>query len=136
MIKNHRLIIDSELKNDPNTPRELLTQITLHGETLEKNVKLASNSLDLSPKCTIPTFDSYKSEFLFILSTPLQEPEKTERITSLLINLETYFNMKYTKKAENPQKLNSKPEKSKIIIQKRPNTPKFIEDTEKISNYL
>ena len=98
MIKNHRLMIDSELKNDPNTPRELLKQITLHGEHLENSVKLASSSIKIQETLKISAFETFKYEILFLLKEPSSDSHKSSRIETLVSNLELYISTNYCKK--------------------------------------
>ena len=102
MIKNHRLLIDCELKNDPNTPRELLKQITLHGEHLENSVKLASSSITLQNPTKISVFETFKYEILFLIKEPSSDSHKSSRIETLISNLENFISSNYTQKQESP----------------------------------
>ena len=97
MIKNHRLIIDSELKNDPNTPRELLKTITHHGEHLESSVKLASSSINLQKQSKTSVFETFKHEILFLITEPSSDFHKSLKIETLVTNLEIFISSNYTK---------------------------------------
>ena len=119
MIKNHRLMIDSELKNDPNTPRELLKQITLHGEHLENSVKLASSSIKIQETLKISAFETFKYEILFLLKEPSSDSHKSTRVETLVSNLKLFISTNYCKKeASSPDfslrgKLRTKTQNSK-----------------------
>lgn len=97
MIKCHRLMVDSELKNDPNTPRELLFQISQHGEALENRVKLASDSIPLPPPFKISNLETFKSEFRLLLSHDLTTMEQFSIIFS---NFESFIRENYITKDE------------------------------------
>lgn len=99
MIQFHRSIVHSELKNEPNTPRDLLNSIILHSENLEKSVKLASNSVKLSnEKQEDSDLKSFKEKIQKILNSKNSEVKKQKKIELVFERLENYVSIAYAKK--------------------------------------
>ena len=57
----HRIKIESELKSDPNTPRDLLNLVYKHGESLEKKILIAS-TLNSTININEKNLERYKSQ--------------------------------------------------------------------------
>ena len=99
MIQFHRSIIQSELKNEPNTPRDLLNSIILHSENLEKSVKLASNSVKLSNDRQEDTgLKSFKEKIQRIFSSKDSEIKRQRKVDRVFERLESYVSISYIKK--------------------------------------
>lgn len=123
MIKHHRLIIDSELKNDPNTPRELLFQISQHGETLENRVRMASDSLHIPSSNKLKNLESFKSEFYLLLN---HDPYKIEQFSILFSSLEQFIRENFIKKDES----------RKFDLKKPINTQKNLQESENLESKI
>ena len=61
LIRMHRIKIESELKSDPNTPRDLLNLVYKHGESLEKKILIAS-TLNSTININEKNLERYKSQ--------------------------------------------------------------------------
>lgn len=61
LIRMHRIKVESELKSDPNTPRNLLNLVYKHGESLEKKILIAS-TLNSTININEKNLEKYKSQ--------------------------------------------------------------------------
>lgn len=122
MIQFHTSLIKKELKNDPNTPRDLLNLVQLHGENLEKSVKLASNGLKTFIE-KMPEFslEGFRNEIELIMQLPYSESEKVETLDLLFSDLYLFISDLIGKsevKGKNSQQVTKKTEKNWIGFNK------------------
>ena len=118
MIQFHTSLIKKELKNDLNTPRDLLKLVQLHGDNLEKSVKLASNGLKTFIE-KIPEFSlqGFRNEIELIMQLPYSESEKVETLDLLFSDLYSFISDLIGKseiKGKNSQQATKKTEKNWI----------------------
>jgi hypothetical protein len=106
MIRFHTEIMQSELKNDPSTPREVLNLVNIHGENLGKSLKLASCHLqDLNQNVHNFSLDSFKTEIELLIKTPYPENHKLSKLETIFCELNLFVSHLCDNSQETSEKL-------------------------------